>query len=51
MLADPSKEAIDDYLKKAEVFVATKEDVKLGVIVLLQLTARTAEIRERCGQT
>jgi aminoglycoside 6'-N-acetyltransferase I len=45
LLADPSKDLVDEYLKKADVFVAKQIDEVIGVVVLLPLTAETVEIK------
>jgi ribosomal protein S18 acetylase RimI-like enzyme len=45
LLADPSKKLVEEYLKKADVFVAIQNDKILGVIVLFPLTAETIEIK------
>ena len=45
LLADPSKNLVDEYLKQSDIFTASKNDETLGVIVLLSLTAETVEIK------
>ncbi len=45
LLADPSKDLVDEYLQLSEVFIAKQNDETLGVIVLLPLTAETVEIK------
>ena len=45
LLADPSKELIDEYLKQSDLFVARYNDETIGVIVLFPLTAETVEIK------
>jgi ribosomal protein S18 acetylase RimI-like enzyme len=45
LLADPSKDLVDEYLKQADVFVAKQIDEVIGVAVLLPLTAETVEIK------
>lgn len=45
LLADPSKDLVDEYLKKADVFVAKQIDEVIGVVVLLPLTVETVEIK------
>ena len=45
LLADPSRELVDGYLRAGEVFVAKRDGVTRGVVVLLPLTAATAEIK------
>ena len=45
LLADPSKELIDGYLKHSDVFIAKQHDKTIGVIVLFPLTVETVEIK------
>ncbi|HAI77368.1 MAG TPA: GNAT family N-acetyltransferase [Microscillaceae bacterium] len=45
LLADPSKELIDNYLKQSEIFVAKQTNEIIGVIVLFPLSAETVEIK------
>ncbi|MBX2962108.1 MAG: GNAT family N-acetyltransferase [Cyclobacteriaceae bacterium] len=45
LLADPSKELVDRYLEKSEVFAAIQADEILGVLALYPLTDDTAEIK------
>lgn len=45
ILADPSKELIDEYLKKSDVYTARQDNETLGVIVLFPLTPETVEIK------
>ncbi len=45
LLADPSEDLVEEYLKHADVFVARKNDETIGVIVLLSLTSETVEIK------
>lgn len=45
LLADPSKDIIDEYLKRSDLFTASQNDETLGVIVLFPLTADTVEIK------
>lgn len=45
LLADPSKNMIDEYLKKSDVFTVTKNDQIIGIIVLLPLTSENVEIK------
>lgn len=45
LLADPSKDLVDEYLKQADVFVAKQIDEVIGVAVLLPLRAETVEIK------
>lgn len=45
LLADPSKELIDEYLRESAVFVSRKNDTAIGIIVLFPLTKETAEIK------
>ena len=43
--ADPSKDLVDAYLPKSDVFVAVKDENTVGVIVLLPVTSETVEIK------
>lgn len=45
LLADPSKELVDNYLKHSEVFVATQHGETVGIVVLLPITTGEAEIK------
>lgn len=45
LLADPSKELIDEYLKQSDVFTARQNNQTIGVIVLFPLTTETVEIK------
>lgn len=45
LLADPSKELIDEYLKQSDVFSARQNNRTIGVIVLFPLTRETVEIK------
>ncbi len=45
LLADPSKELIDEYLKQSDIFIAKQENNTIGVIVLLPLTKEAVEIK------
>lgn len=45
LLADPSIDLINEYLKYSDVFVAKQNEKIIGVIVVLPLTAETAEIK------
>ena len=45
ILADPSKDMIDGYLKHARIFLAQEKGEVLGVIVLLGLSEELAEIK------
>lgn len=45
LLADPSKDLVDDYLKHADVYLAKHEGQTVGVIVLLPLAEDTVEIK------
>lgn len=45
LLADPSKELIDEYLAHSEVFIATIQVDVLGVIVLTPLSQLVMEIK------
>lgn len=45
LLADPSKELVDQYLKKSEIFIATVLEETIGVIVLYPLSNESSEIK------
>lgn len=45
LLADPSKDLVDKYLKRSNVFIVRQNDETIGVIVLFPLTADTVEIK------
>jgi aminoglycoside 6'-N-acetyltransferase I len=45
LLADPSKDMVDEYLKQSEIFTAKYIGEIIGVIVLFPLTAETVEIK------
>lgn len=51
LLADPSKEIIDEYLKQSDLFVAKNNDEILGVLVLFPLTKETVEIKNVAVKT
>lgn len=45
LLADPSKDLIDQYLKPSNLFFARENGETVGVVVLFPLTAETVEIK------
>tara|TARA_R100001143_G_scaffold63594_1_gene73187 strand:+ start:39342 stop:39815 length:474 start_codon:yes stop_codon:yes gene_type:complete len=45
LLADPSKEMIDSYVKDSDVFVTLHNEDIVGVVVLLSLTTDEVEIK------
>jgi len=45
LLADPSKDLVDDYVRRADVFIARFEEETIGVVVLLELTEEAVEIK------
>ncbi len=45
LLADPSKDLVDEYVKQSEVFIAIENEETLGVIVLFPLTTKAVEIK------
>lgn len=45
LLADPSKDLVDEYIKQSEVFTARQIDEIIGVIVLFPLTTEAVEIK------
>jgi len=44
LLADPSREMIEDYLQRGECFVAEKDGQNIGVFVLLPTRPKTVEL-------
>ncbi len=45
LLADPSKELVDEYLKLSDVFIAKIDNETVGAIVLFPLTNESVEIK------
>jgi ribosomal protein S18 acetylase RimI-like enzyme len=45
LLADPSKDLVDEYVKLSEIFIAIQNEETLGVIVLFPLTTKAVEIK------
>ena len=45
LLADPSKDLVDTYLKQSDLFIARQDDETVGILVLFPLTAQTVEIK------
>ena len=45
LLADPSKDMIDAYLKQSDIFTAKQNHETLGVLVLFPLATETVEIK------
>lgn len=45
LLADPSKDLINEYLKRSEIYSARQNDETIGVIVMFPLTNETVEIK------
>lgn len=45
LLADPSINLINEYLKLSDVFIAKQNEKTIGVIVILPLTSETVEIK------
>src|SRR5580765_982646 len=45
LLADPSKDLVDKYLKQSDSFIARQNEETLGVVVLFPLTEETVEIK------
>jgi ribosomal protein S18 acetylase RimI-like enzyme len=45
LLADPSKNLVDQYLKRSDIFTARQNDETIGVLVLFPLTNSTVEIK------
>ncbi|MEM8527667.1 MAG: GNAT family N-acetyltransferase [Bacteroidota bacterium] len=44
-LADPSKELIDDYLRDGNCYIATIENVLVGVLILVEIESNVLEIK------
>lgn len=44
LLADPSVKLVEDYLRRGECFVAEKNDLIVGVYVLIPTRPRTVEL-------
>lgn len=51
LLADPSKDLIDEYLKSSDIYVARHNDEILGIVVLFPLTKETVEIKNVAVKT
>ncbi len=45
LLADPSKDLIDEYLEQSVIYTARQNDKTIGVVVLFPLTTETVEIK------
>lgn len=45
LLADPSREMIDTYIRHSRVYVALISDIRVGVYVLTPLDAKKAEVK------
>ena len=45
LLADPSKDLIDKYVKQSDLFIARQNNETLGVVVLFPLSTETVEIK------
>ncbi len=45
LLADPSKNLVDEYLKHSEIYTARLNDETIGIVVLFPLTTETIEIK------
>jgi aminoglycoside 6'-N-acetyltransferase I len=45
LLADPSKELVDEYVKESDLFVAKQNEDIVGIIVLFPLTTEISEIK------
>lgn len=45
LLADPSKDLVDEYLKQSDIYTAKQNGKILGVVVLFSLTTETVEIK------
>ena len=45
LLADPSKDLVDEYLSQSDTFIARQNEETLGIVVLFPLTEETVEIK------
>ena len=45
LLADPSKDLVEEYLKQSNIYIARQNNETIGVVVLLSLTPETVEIK------
>jgi ribosomal protein S18 acetylase RimI-like enzyme len=45
LLADPSKDLVDKYIKQSDTFIARQNEETLGIVVLFPLTEEMAEIK------
>ncbi|WP_051313165.1 GNAT family N-acetyltransferase [Sporocytophaga myxococcoides] len=45
LLADPSKDLVDEYVKLSDIFIAMQNEETLGIIVLFPLTNEAVEIK------
>ena len=45
LLADPSKDLVDKYLRQSDTFIARQNEETLGIVVLFPLTEETVEIK------
>lgn len=45
LLADPSKDLVDEYLKSSDIYAARQNDETLGIVVLCPLITGTVEIK------
>ena len=45
LLADPSKDLVDEYLRHSDIYTARQNGQTLGVVVLFPLTPETVEIK------
>lgn len=51
LLADPSKDLVNEYLKSSNIYAARLNDEILGILVLCALTAETVEIKNIAVKT
>ncbi|MCD6068010.1 MAG: acetyltransferase [Bacteroidetes bacterium] len=45
LLADPSKDLVDQYLEQSDTFIARQNEETLGIVILLPLTEEIIEIK------
>lgn len=51
LLADPSKDLIDEYLKPSDIYIAIQNNEMLGIVVLFPLTTEEVEIKNVAVQS
>jgi ribosomal protein S18 acetylase RimI-like enzyme len=51
LLADPSRDLVDEYLKSSDIYAARQNNEILGIVVLFPLTIETVEIKNVAVKT